>query len=202
MLGKRGFRGTILYRIKVLPSHHPSPLQNQDLIDPKKNGLMEMILLQNQEPAFYIWHLSTKSKPIGVGKKGVSGELFSTESRSFPLTIPHLYRIKIWRYDIDEHVFTTKSRTCILYLTSLYKIKTHRCWEKGVSGELFSTESRSFPLTIPHLYRIKIWRYDIDEHVFTTKSKTLWHHQPYFLQNQFLTQNVRFCALPAGGWGP
>ena len=25
------FRGTILYRIKVLPSHHPSPLQNQDL---------------------------------------------------------------------------------------------------------------------------------------------------------------------------
>ena len=47
------FRGTILYRIKGIPSHHLSPLQNQDLIDPKKNGLMEMILLQNQEPEFY-----------------------------------------------------------------------------------------------------------------------------------------------------
>ena len=122
-----------------------------------KNGLMEMILLQNQEPAFYTWHLSTKSKPIGVGKKGVSGELFSTESRSFPLTIPHLYRIKIWRYDIDEHVFTTKSRTCILHLTSLYKIKTHRCWEKG-----------GFRGTI--LYRIKV----------------LPSHHPSPLQNQDL----------------
>ena len=205
MLGKRGFRGTILYRIKVLPSHHPSPLQNQDLIDPKKNGLMEMILLQNQEPAFCIWHLSTKSKPIGVGKKGFQGNyslqnqgpslspsLTSTESRS---DRPK----EKWSHGND---ITTESRTCILHLTSLYKIKTRRCWEKGVSGELFSTESRSFPLTIPHLYRIKIWRYDIDEHVFTTKSKTLRHHQPYFLQNQFLTQNVRFCALPAGGWGP
>ena len=50
------------YRIKVVPSKYLSPLQNQDLIDLKKNGLMEMILLQNQEPAFYIWHLSTKSK--------------------------------------------------------------------------------------------------------------------------------------------
>jgi hypothetical protein len=53
MLGNNGFRGTILYRIKVLPSHL-SPLQNQDLMDPKKNGLMEMILLQNQESEFHI----------------------------------------------------------------------------------------------------------------------------------------------------
>jgi hypothetical protein len=31
MLGKKGFRGTILYRIKVIPSYHLSPLHNQDL---------------------------------------------------------------------------------------------------------------------------------------------------------------------------
>ena len=117
--GNRCFRGPILYRIKVVPSNYLSPLQNQDLIDLKKNGLMELILLHNQEPEFYTWHLSTNSK-------------------------------------------------------------AHTCWEKGVSGELSFTESRSFPLTISHHYRIKIWRYDIDEHALTTKSKTLGHHQPYF----------------------
>ena len=31
MLGKKGFRGTILYRIKFIPSYHLSPLHNQDL---------------------------------------------------------------------------------------------------------------------------------------------------------------------------
>ena len=30
-LGKKGFRGTILYRIKFIPSYHLSPLHNQDL---------------------------------------------------------------------------------------------------------------------------------------------------------------------------
>ena len=70
-----------------IPSHHLSPLQNQDLIDPKKNGLVEMILLQNQEPEFYMWFISTKSRPMQVGATGVSGELSFTESRAFPLTI-------------------------------------------------------------------------------------------------------------------
>ena len=186
MLGKRGFRGTILYRIKVLPSHHPSPLQNQDLIDSKKNGLMEMILLYiTTESRTCILHLTSLYK-IKTHR--------CWEKRGFRGTI--LYRIKVLpshhpsplqnqdlidpkKNGLMEMILlyiTTESRTCILHLTSLYKIKTHRCWEKGVSGELFSTESRSFPLTIPHLYRTKIWRYDIDEHVFTTKSKTLQHH--------------------------
>ena len=72
MLGNNGFRGTILYRIKVLPSHL-SPLQNQDLMDPKKNGLMEMILLQNQESEFHIWLPYTISKTHTCWTTGVSG---------------------------------------------------------------------------------------------------------------------------------
>ena len=46
MLGKRGFRGTILCRIKVIPSHHLSPLQNQNIL----NGLHHVIenLVGNQ----------------------------------------------------------------------------------------------------------------------------------------------------------
>ena len=180
----------MLYKIKVWPTHKISQVGHLHLLykikpwDLSKNSpeiswnLTKEIKASFQNPSGVLqisrpWHLSTKSKPIGVGKKGFQGNYsLQNQGQSFPLTIPHLYRIKIWRYDIDEHVFTTKSRTCILHLTSLYKIKTHRCWEKGVSGELFSTESRSFPLPIPHLYRIKIWRYDIDEHAFTTKSKT------------------------------
>ena len=96
------FRGTILYRIKGIPSHHLSPLQNQNLMDPKKNGLMEMILLQNQEPEFYnILHLISLHKikdPTMLGKKG-SGELSFTESNSFPLTISKPLQnqdLKIW----------------------------------------------------------------------------------------------------------
>ena len=50
-VGQKGFQGMILSRITVLPSHHLSPLQNQPLMNPNKNGLMEMIL-QNQESQF------------------------------------------------------------------------------------------------------------------------------------------------------
>ena len=98
------FRGTILYRIKVIPSHHLSPLQNQNLMDPKKNGLMEMILLQNQEPEFYnILHLISLYKikdPYMLGKKGFRETIFyrikfipsyylktTTKSRSEDLTL-------------------------------------------------------------------------------------------------------------------
>ena len=104
------FRGTILYRIKGIPSHHISPLQNQDLIGPKKNGLMEMILLQIQEPEFYMWLISTKSRPMQVGATGVSGELSFTESRALPLTISHHYRIKIWSSDIKGQTLLQNQR--------------------------------------------------------------------------------------------
>ena len=80
-------------------SYHLSPLQSQDLIDPKKNCLMEMILLQNQEPEFYIWFLFTKSKTHTCWAKRVSGELSFTESNSFPLTISKPLQnqdLKIW----------------------------------------------------------------------------------------------------------
>ena len=92
------------YRIKVVPSKYLSPLQNQDLIDLKKNGLMEMILLQNQEPEFYnILHLISLYKikdPYMLGKKGFGGTILyrikfipsyylktTTESRSEDMTL-------------------------------------------------------------------------------------------------------------------
>ena len=78
-MGNWCFRGTILYRIKGIPSHHLSPLQYQNLMDPKKNGLMEMILLQKQEPEFYnILHLISLYKvkdPYMLGKKGFRGTI-------------------------------------------------------------------------------------------------------------------------------
>ena len=129
------------YRIKVVPSKYLSPLQNQDLIDLKKNGLMEMILLQNQEPAFYIWHLSTKSKThTWWGNRCFRG--------------PILYRIKVIPSHHPSPVQNQDLKVWHWWACSDYKIKDLR--------------------TSPAL----------------------------FLQNQFLTQNVRFCALPAECWGP
>ena len=181
MLGKSGFRGTILYRIKVLPSHHPSPLQNQDLIDPKKNGLMEMILLQNQEPAFCIWHLSTKSKPIGVGKKGFQGNyslqnqgpslspsLTSTESRSEGKTLMSMFLLQN-----QEPAF------CIWHLST--KSKPIGVGKKGFQGNyslqnqgpslspsLTSTESRSEGMTLMSMFLLQNQRpYDITSLIFS-----------------------------------
>ena len=90
---------------KVIPSHHLSPLQNQNLMGPKKNGLMEMILLQNQEPEFYnILYTPDFSlqnqRPIHVGQKGFPGNYpLQNQIHSLLLSQNH-YRIKIWRYDI------------------------------------------------------------------------------------------------------
>ena len=66
MLGNRGFRGTILYRITVLSSQHLSRLQNQDLMDPKKNDFMNIILLQNQESEFLQGVVHYKIKDLGI----------------------------------------------------------------------------------------------------------------------------------------
>ena len=66
MLGKRGFRGTILYRITVLSSQHLSRLQNQDLMDPKKDGFMKIKLLQNQESEFLQGVVHYKIKDLGI----------------------------------------------------------------------------------------------------------------------------------------
>ena len=66
MLGNRGFRGTILYRITVLSSQHLSRLQNQDLMDPKKDGFMKIILLQNQESEFLQGVVHYKIKDLGI----------------------------------------------------------------------------------------------------------------------------------------
>ena len=151
-LGKKGFRGTILYRIKFIPSYHLSPLQNQDLIDPKKNCLTEMILLHNQEPEFYIWFLFTKSKIHTCWAKRVSGELSFTESRLFPLTISHHCRIKIWWIQRKMvlwkwYYYRIKNlNSTIFYIWFLFtKSKAHTCWAKRVSD--------GFRGTI--LYRIK-----------------------------------------------
>ena len=131
------FRGTILYRIKGIPSHHLSPLQNQDLIDPKKNGLMEMILLQNQEPEFYnILHLISLYKiegPYMLGKKGFRGTILyrikvipsyylktTTESRSEDLTLRGklYYKIKdLWvslALSLQNQLHAQKVRFCAL----------------------------------------------------------------------------------------
>ena len=66
MLGNRGFRGTILYRITVLSSQHLARLQNQDLMDPKKDGFMKIILLQNQESEFLQGVVHYKIKDLGI----------------------------------------------------------------------------------------------------------------------------------------
>ena len=87
---------------KVIPSHHLSPLQNQNLMDPKKHGLMEMILLQNQEPEFYnILHLISLYKikgPYMLGKKGFrwfqGNYPLQNQIHSLLLSQNH-YRIKI-----------------------------------------------------------------------------------------------------------
>ena len=114
-------------------SYHLSPLQNQDLIDPKKNCLMEMILLQNQEPEFYIWFLFTKSKThtIHVGQKGFQGNYPLQNQIPSPLLSQNHYRIKIWRYDIKGHAacFTRKSKTLGCDKPHLYKIS---CMPKKV----------------------------------------------------------------------
>ena len=66
MLGNRGFRGTILYRITVLSSQHLPRLQNQDLMDPKKDSFMKIILLQNQESEFLQGVVHYKIKDLGI----------------------------------------------------------------------------------------------------------------------------------------
>ena len=72
----------------------------------------------------------------------------------------------------------------------------------GVSGDPSCTESRSFPLTIPSPLQnqgLKVWHWWACSDY---KIKDLRTSPALFLQNQFLTQNVRFCALPAECWGP
>ena len=76
MLGNRGFRGTILYRITVLSSQHLSRLQNQDLMDPKKAGFMKYYYrIKNLN--FFRGLSTTKSKTLEYY------EIFSTKSISF-----------------------------------------------------------------------------------------------------------------------
>ena len=130
-----------------------------------------MILLQNQEPAFYIWHLSTKSKPIGVGKKGFQGNyslqnqgpslspsLTSTESRSDRSK-------EKWSHGND---ITTESRTCILHLTLSTKSKPIGVGKKRFQGNyslqnqgpslspsLTSTESRSEGMTLMSMFLLQ-----------------------------------------------
>ena len=96
-VGKKGFQGNY-----SLQNQGPSLSPSLTSTESRSEGmtLMSMFLLQNQEPAFCIWHLSTKSKPIGVGKKGFQGNyslqnqgpslspsLTSTESRSEGMTL-------------------------------------------------------------------------------------------------------------------
>ena len=81
---------------------------------PKKNGLMEMILLQNQEPAFYnILHLISLCKikdPYMLGKKGFQGNYpLQNQIHSLLLSKNH-YRIKIWRSDIKGHALLENQR--------------------------------------------------------------------------------------------
>ena len=103
MLGQLVFQGDHLFtesRVFPLTISH----QNQNLMDPKKNCFMEMILLQNQEPEFYnIPHMISLYKikdPYMLGKKGFRETIFyrikfipsyylktTTKSRSEDLTL-------------------------------------------------------------------------------------------------------------------
>ena len=104
MLGKRWFQGNY-----SLQNQGPSLSPSLTSTESRSEGmtLMSMFLLQNQEPAFCIWHLSTKSKPIGVGKKGFQGNyslqnqgpslspsLTSTESRSEGMTLMSMFLLQ------------------------------------------------------------------------------------------------------------
>ena len=110
MLGKKGFRETILYRIKFIPSCQLSPLQNHDPIDPKKNCLLEIILLHDQESEFYTWFLFTKSKTHTCWAKRFQGNYpLQTQIHSRLLFQNH-YRIKIWKYDIKGHALLENQR--------------------------------------------------------------------------------------------
>ena len=112
--------------------------------------------------------VAQNQEPMHVGATGVSGELSFTESRLFPLTISHHYRIKIWWvqrkmvlwkwycYRIKPEFYN------ILHLISLYKIKDpYMLGKKGFRGTILyrikfipsyylktTTESRSEDLTL------------------------------------------------------
>ena len=156
----------LLYKIKPWDLSKNSPEISWNLTKEIKASFQNPSgVLQISRP----WHLSTKSKPIGVGKKGVQGNYsLQNQGQSFPLTIPHLYRIKIWRYDIDEHVLLQNQEPafCIWHLST--KSKPIGVGKKGFQGNyslqnqgpslspsLTSTESRSEGMTLTSMFLLQ-----------------------------------------------
>ena len=130
--------------------------------------------------------------PLQNQGHSLSPSLTTTESRSDRSK-------EKWSYGND---ITTKSRTCILHLTSLYKIKNpYMLGKRGFRGTILYRikvipSHHPSPLQNQDL-KISHWWACSDY-----KIKDLRTSPAVFLQNQFLTQNVRFCALPAECWGP